>query len=870
MKASTRIHPLSDLGERLLSVEKPARYLGGELGSVPREGGEGELLVALSFPDLYEIGMSNNAIRILYGGLNAVEGVRCERVFAPAPDFEALLKETGLPLYTLEGGRPLGEADILGFSVGYELAATSILSILDAGRVPLEAADRGEDDPIVIAGGPAISNPHPFARFLDAAFIGEAEGSFFAVAGELAAMKKAGASRAELLARLSEERAVWMPRGRGIRAGSPGPASQGAAAGEGKKALRAVYADFSSTVYRTARPLPTVKAVQDHGTVEIMRGCPNGCRFCHAGYYYRPQRMKPYEVIRAEVEALVREGGHREITLASLSSGDYSGIGELLAALNKEWAGRGLSFQLPSLKVNSFTLPLIEALSEVRKSGLTFAVETPVDAWQRVLNKDVSFERTVAILEEAKARGFKLAKFYFMMGLPVPGRGKGEAEAIVDFFDRLALRVPMQLNVNVGVFVPKPHTPFQWSGQLGEDEALEAIQVLRAGLRRHKGIKLSYHSPFVSLLEGVISRGDERVGELLLEAYRRGARLDAWEERFDRDLWRGVFTDSGWDVLGTTLSERGLDAALPWDDVSVRVSKASFKEEYRRALAGEFTSTCAEKCDHSCGSCSDETGLVLNSEHIEAIEAAKVRGPATPKSRLVFRFSKTGVATFFQHLGIVEAFERAFTMLDIPSAYSEGFNPMPRFEVVQPLPIRVASSGEIASLLVSVEEGEPLCAFATLESLIEALNENLPEGLRIEEARRYPQKVQAKIHSLGGLSWGSLFRVRPLEGAFSSEGSTYDALRLAQDLGARIAALSISEGSAAVDPLDPTSVLVRLPDPKSKDYGLLRLLESLIEARPVQAAFEIERVSCLASAEKGSPPSSYFEAFAALHEPRRQ
>ncbi|HRY73499.1 MAG TPA: TIGR03960 family B12-binding radical SAM protein, partial [Spirochaetia bacterium] len=756
MKATTRIHPLSDLGERLLSVEKPARYLGGELGSVPREGGEGGLLVALSFPDLYEIGMSNNAIRILYGGLNAVPGVRCERVFAPAPDFEALLKEKGIPLYTLEGGRPLREADILGFSVGYELAATSILAILDSGRVPLDAADRGEDDPIVIAGGPAISNPHPFARFLDAAFIGEAEGSFFEVAGELAAMKKAGAGRSALLARLAEEKAVWMPKGRGAPAGAAGSVAAvgqdagSGAAGEGKKALRAVYSGFSSTVYRTARPLPTVKAVQDHGTVEIMRGCPNGCRFCHAGYYYRPQRMKPYEVVRAEVEALVREGGHREITLASLSSGDYAGIGELLAALNKEWAGQGLSFQLPSLKVNSFTLPLIEALSEVRKSGLTFAVETPVDAWQRILNKDVSFERTVEILTEAKARGFKLAKFYFMMGLPVPGRGKGEAEAIVDFFDRLALRVPMQLNVNVGVFVPKPHTPFQWSGQLGEDEALEAIQVLRAGLRRHKGIKLSYHSPFVSLLEGVISRGDERVGGLLLEAWRRGARLDAWEERFDRELWRSVFNEAGWDVLGTTLSERGLDEALPWDDVLVRVSKASFKEEYRRALAGDLTSLCAEKCDHACGSCSDEAELVLNSEHIEAIQAAKVRGPATPKGRLVFRFSKSGVATFFQHLGIVEAFERAFTMLDLPAAYSEGFNPMPRFEVAQPLPIRVSSSGEIASLLVSVTDDEPLGSFKTLESLVEALNGCLPEGLRVEEVRRYPQKVQAKIHSLGG------------------------------------------------------------------------------------------------------------------------
>jgi radical SAM superfamily enzyme YgiQ (UPF0313 family) len=462
-----RVDPIADIGAGLLEVEKPSRYLGGEVGSV-RKPDEALLSVALCFPDLYEIGMSNNAIRILYAGLNAQEGVRAERVFAPAPDFEALLSRLGIPLYTLETGLALCDVDILALSIGYELAATSILTVLGSGRIPVRAAERGEGDPIVIAGGPAITNPRPLSSFLDAAFIGEAEGGFFELSQELSVMKRQGANRSDLLGRLAMDEAIWLPdRGNGS-----------------KKARRAVFAGFAQTQASTALPIPILKTVQDHGTVEIMRGCPNGCRFCHAGYFYRPQRAKPYEVIEAEVASLVELGGTREITLASLSSGDYPRIGELLDRLNAEWGGRRVSFQLPSLKINGFTLPIVRKLAEVRKSGLTFAVETPVDEWQKCINKDVSFEGTIAILEEARAAGFKQAKFYFMIGLPVPGRGLGEAQAILDFFARLRSRISLQINVNVGTFVPKPHTPFQWSAQLPESEAMEAINLLRSGLRQ--------------------------------------------------------------------------------------------------------------------------------------------------------------------------------------------------------------------------------------------------------------------------------------------------------------------------------------------------------------------------------------------------
>lgn len=830
MKDSRRIDPLLEFDHELLGLEKPARYLGGELGSLAplaEAEGEGLLLMALSFPDLYEIGMSNNAIRILYEGLNRLEGLRCERVFAPAPDFEALLRRRGLPLFTLESGLPLYDLDILGFSVGYELAATSLLAVLDLGGIPLRARERGEGDPIVIAGGPAMVNPHYLAPFLDAVYIGEAEEAFYPLAEELARLKKAGASRTELLGRMAREPAMWLP---------------------GKKAIRADFGRFDRTTYHTARPIPVLRTVQEHGTVEIMRGCPNGCRFCQAGYYYRPMRMKSMSVIRSEVESLVREGGYREITLSSLSSGDYAGIDELLASLNVEWAPRGVSFQLPSLKVSSFTLPLIEALSQVRKSGLTFAVETPTEAWQLAINKDVSFEKTLAILEEARTRGFKLAKFYFMIGLPVSGRGRGEAEAIVDFLDRLASRLSMSFNVNIGTFVPKPQTPFQWCGQLGEDEALEAISTIRTGLKHRRSIKISYHSPFVSLLESVFCRGDERVGELILEAYRRGARLDAWEDHFDRELWRSILEAADWNPIERARRDVPLEESLPWDDVSLRVSKAYLRKEFKRSQTPEFTSRCEDKCTHSCGSCLDEAGIVYNSEHIK-VDPTPVAPRSAKVGRLLLSLSKVGSGRYYSHLSVIETLSRAFLMLDLPVSFSEGFNPLPRLEMVQPLPLGFSSAGELASVILAAELAGRWREEGTLGPLQGDLNRVLPEGLRVVELAFYPLVPEAKPRSLGSLAWGSVFSIE------ARSGSAFDLSALAASLEARILELAIPGAELRQE---HSRIFLRLPDPRRKEEGFSRILAGLLSSERIQERLLLGRAACLARGAEG--PVSYFEA----------
>ena len=826
-----KIAPLVDIGSSLLEVEKPSRYLGGEMGSVRKEDGA-LLTVALCFPDLYEIGMSNNAIRILYSGLNAKSGVRAERVFAPAPDFEALLERRDLPLYTLETGIALCDVDILGLSLGFELAATSVITVLKSGRIPLRTKDRGEGAPIVIAGGPAVSNPHPLSAFLDAAFIGEAEAGFFELAEELAVMKKAGARRADLMDRLREVDAVWMPD-----SGSRG----------GKRATRAVFGGFSEEASLTALPLPTVKTVQDHGTVEIMRGCPNGCRFCHAGYFYRPQRIKSYDIIRSEVACLVEQGGYREITLASLSSGDYPRIGELLDKLADEWSHRRVSFQLPSLKINSFTLPIVRKLAEVRKSGLTFAVETPVDEWQRCINKDVSFERTVAILEEARAVGFKQAKFYFMLGLPVPGRGRGEAEAILDFFARLRSRINFQINVNVGTFVPKPHTPFQWSPQLGEDEALEAINILRSGLRPFKNIKLSYHSPFNSQIEGIIARGDERVGELILAAHDRGARLDAWEEHFDRELWRSVISEAPWPVIAESCGQKDFAKPLAWDDIGTRVSKAFLLREYEKALALESTSACLEDCTNPCGSCNDEVQVVDESIQLEEpLSREPIQNlPQKPSGRFVFRYTKTGTAAYMQHLSVLDSMDRAILMSNIKVLYSEGFNPAPRFETSQPIPIAFESLCEIASLLVC-EELNP-------EDHISRLNASLPDGIRIVEGRYFKILEGKKQRSIGSLEWGTEYEVRP----YASDDSD----RLLKKIKSELLARNVPNDEISLT--GSGTIKLRLPLPSQKEQGLVRILESCTELRPVQVAYHITKTAFLADAGDGVPVS-YFTAYEIL------
>jgi radical SAM-linked protein len=487
-----------------------------------------------------------------------------------------------------------------------------------------------------------------------------------------------------------------------------------------------------------------------------MRGCPNGCRFCHAGQYYKPYRQKLYETIKEEVSHYVDTLGYREVTLSSLSSGDHPYIKEIIETLNAEFSPKHISFALPSLKVNSFSLGILEQLSEVRKSGLTFAIETPKESWQLAMNKPVPLEQVIGIAKEAKSRGWKLAKFYFMIGLPLVDREE-ENQAIVDYLGAIWDETHIRMNINIGTFIPKPHTPFQWCAQLTPEQSYQQLSQLKKMINdRIKGCKVSYHEPSVSYLEGLISRGDARYADVIEKAYQKGCRLDAWNEYLQYDLWKEAIAEASYNPEEAIFKDYDIEGDLPWDSVSLRVGKKFLKEEWDRAKNLLLTDRCYEVCEHQCGSCSashtvtDVTNKdsILEQKKNEKSTAAAVALPLPDSTvQTVIVYSRSGSALYISHINAMRNFEMAFQRSALVVQFTQGFNPKPKLEFVNPLSIGIAGDQEVM-LAELVDDGT-----LNEEKVKSELQRTLNEGYTILDVvfLRGPKKQTLAKHLKGSL-----------------------------------------------------------------------------------------------------------------------
>jgi radical SAM family uncharacterized protein/radical SAM-linked protein len=714
----------------LAELERPSRYLGGEIHRILKDPTKVALRIALAFPDLYDIGTSHFGLQILYHILNAQEQIAAERVFAPAADLEAALRRHGAPLVSLESRTPLHEFDIIGFSLLYELSYTNIVTMLDLAGVPLRAAQRRPHQPLIIAGGPCTVNPEPLAEVFDAMVIGDGEAVVLAMSAAWLAWRREGAGRRdELLRAWSRIEGVYVPSLFTTWRDADGHQRLEALDPGHGRVRRAVVANLEQAPFPTRPVIPFGRPVHDRLRLEIARGCSRGCRFCQAGMIYRPVReRRPRRLLELAEEALSCTG-YEDLSLLSLSSGDYSQIGPLMAELARRLAPRHVALSLPSLRAGTLTPELMRAIQQVRKTGFTIAPEAGSQRLRDVINKNITVEQIITTVEHAFNHGWQLIKLYFMVGLPTERDADLEAlVALVQELRRVVRRSARgrrgQITVSVGTFVPKAHTPFQWCGQLTRAESQRRIGWLREALNL-PAVAFKWQKPTVSWLEGLWARGDRRLLPLLLEAWHGGARLDGWSDHFRWPAWEQALEKSGIDASRIVERERQLEEPLPWDHIESGVSRQFLEAEYRRALAAERTDDCRDGVCQGCGVCDFkqlEPRLCLQ----EALDAPDTAPPDNSQRTWLpcrLHFQKIGPARFFGHLEMSDIFVRALRRAAIPVRYSEGFHPKPRLSFGDALPVGMESLCEQVHLQLPAGVSAP--------ELRTALNAQLPEGLEI-------------------------------------------------------------------------------------------------------------------------------------------
>ncbi len=593
------------LKEILPRVQKPARYTGGEYGQTIKDKDSTKLRIALCFPDTYEIGMSNLGLRILYGVFNEMDGVWCERAFAPWPDMEAEMREAGIPLYALESGDSLRQFDVIAFSIGYEMSYTNVLNMLDLAGIPLRARDRGEDMPLIVAGGTCCYNPEPIADFLDLCFVGEGE-ELDREFAELMLQEK-GTAKAELLKKAAQIPGIYVPSLYEVTYNEDGTIAAIAAKENAPFPVqKRIIQNLDEAHFPAKTMVPTTEIVHDRVMLELFRGCIRGCRFCQAGYLYRPVRARSPKKLDELAKEAVEFSGYEEMTLSSLSTSDYKELPALCDSLLSWCEPKNVSLSLPSLRADNFSLGLMERVQRVRKSGLTFAPEAGSQRLRDVINKNVEQEELLNSVRIAFEGGWNSVKLYFMLGLPT--ETDEDVVAIADLAARVVHEWKehaknkargLKVTVSTAFFVPKPFTPFQWEGQISVKEYQRRVNLL-SSVMRSRAVSYSWHGAETSHMEAVLSRGDRRLSHVLEAVWRDGGRMDSWDEYFSYDRWMKAITDCGLDADFYASRERSEDEILSWDMISCGVTKAHFIRERRAAYAGTVTPDCREKCT-GCG-----------------------------------------------------------------------------------------------------------------------------------------------------------------------------------------------------------------------------------------------------------------------------
>ncbi len=732
------------LKEFLSLVSKPVRYLGQEIHAIRKDPAGVKLKFCLAFPDVYEVGMSHLGIQILYHLLNGIKGVACERAFAPWGDMEKVLRDKRIPLSSVESSIPLNRFDIVGFSLQYELCLTNVLNMLDLSDIPLFSKDRDDRFPLIIAGGPLAFNPAPVADFFDAFVIGDGEEVALEICGIALQSKEAGAKKEDVLRSLSRLEGVYVP----------------SLYTEGQKIRKRTVSDLNQAFFPSCPIVPYMKVVHDRLNIEIARGCKRGCRFCEAGFIHRPYRERSPRVIREILDASLQRTGYEELSLLSLSAGDYSSIGPLLSDLMDRYETKRVAVSFPSFRIESIVGRLAEEVKRVRKTGFTIAPEAGTERLRKVINKELDEGVLFQGLSDLFSKGWKNIKLYFMMGLPT--EKEEDLRGIFDLTRKIAAigerqKIHPNISVSVSTFVPKPHTPFQWESQNPLEEIKEKLRLMKDGVKKNH-LRFKWQDPHLSFLEGILSTGDRSLSRALVKAFQLGCRFDGWTDQFRFPEWKEAVEATGLKMDRHT-QRRNFEQIPPWSFIDTGISAQFLWEEYQRGLQEKMSPPCVKEDCHRCGVC--DRALTLRESDPVKIEppgkviARKDMRTKKMKKKIRLKFRKVGEMRFLSHLELAHLFYRACKRADLPLCFSEGFHPMPRIIFATALPVGMESLTEIVEIECDGKISPPDAQVR--------LNRTLPPGVEILEAEEVPL-----FFHLDSLSHPSIYWI-PLDHFLSKE-----------------------------------------------------------------------------------------------------